>query len=45
MRTQADRINLSFPFVREPGFDHILRENVTAKEKSLIAFVDRSRPD
>ena len=38
MRTQADRINLSFPFVSEPSFDHILRENVTAKEKSLIVL-------
>jgi hypothetical protein len=38
MRPQPDGIDLLVPLVAEPGFDHVLGENVAAQQKGVIGF-------
>ena len=38
MRAQPDGIDLLIPLVAEPGFDHVLGENVAAQQKGVIGF-------
>src|SRR6266550_4589862 len=38
MRTQPDGIDLLVPLVAEPGFDHVLGENIAAQQKGVIGF-------
>src|SRR4029450_4335318 len=38
MRAQPDGIDLLVPLVAEPGFDHVLGENIAAQQKGVIGF-------
>lgn len=38
MRTQAQRINLIFTFVINPGFDHVFGEDIAFEQKVMVVF-------
>ena len=38
VRTETERVDFALPFVVDPRADHVLREDVAAEEKLVIAF-------